>query len=82
MRPEIAALWRAYADRRRLDDAERAAMLARCMGFAAARLIGVAFEQSAEAERLLASAGRAVQVAENLFAWPWDASAALIGVAP
>jgi hypothetical protein len=82
MRPEIAALWRAYANRRRFDDAERAVMLARCMGFAGARLIGVAFEESAEAERLPARAGRAVQVAENLFAWPWAVSAALIGVAP
>jgi hypothetical protein len=82
MRPEIAALWRAYAERRGLDDAEREAMLARCMDFAAVRLIATAFEETGEVERLPSGAGRAVQLAESLFAWPWHASAQLIGVVP
>jgi hypothetical protein len=82
MRPEVADLWRAYTGRRRLDDAERAAVLTRCVGFAAVRLIGAAFEQTEDAEHLSPEAGRAVQVAENLFAWPWDASARLIGIVP
>jgi hypothetical protein len=82
MHPEIAALWRAYAERRSLDDAAREAMLARCMDFAAVRLIAAAFEETGEAEGLPAGAGRAVQLAESLFAWPWDASAHLIGIVP
>ncbi len=82
MRPEVAALWGAYADRRRLDDVQRAAMRARCIEFAAVRLIGAAFEQAEGAEHLSAEAGRAVQVAENLFALPCDASARLIGIVP
>ena len=61
---------------------EHLPMLARCMDFAAVRLIAAAFEQTGEAERLPAGAGRAVQLAESLFAWPWDASAHLIGVVP
>jgi Phosphotransferase enzyme family len=80
MRPEVAALWCAYAQRRRLDDAERAAVLARCIEFAAVRLIGAAFEQTENAEHLPREAGCAVQVAENLFAWPRDATARLLGI--
>jgi hypothetical protein len=82
MQPEIAALWRAYTERRELDDAERVAMLARCVDFAAVRLIAAALEQTAEAEWPPPAAGRALQVAENLFAWPWEASARLIGIVP
>jgi Phosphotransferase enzyme family len=80
MRPEVAGLWRGYAERRRLDDAERQAVLARSVGFAAVRLIGAAFEQTEEAEHLSTEGGRALQVAENLFSWPWEASARLIGI--
>ena len=82
MAPELRSLWQAYADGRELDSAARRTTFARCVPFVAVRLIASAFEQTQETERLTAEVALTLQTAENLFAWPWQASARALGIDP
>jgi aminoglycoside phosphotransferase (APT) family kinase protein len=82
MRSEVAALWNAYVHVRGLDLAGGRRILARTIDYAAVRLVAAAFEQTHEVQRPSAAAVLAVQVAENLLTWRWEASARMVGIEP
>jgi hypothetical protein len=80
MQPAIAALWRVYAERRALDPVARRQLLRDAMRFAAARLVEVAFEITADELDLDGHAVLALQLGANVLARPQRAASDLLGL--
>jgi aminoglycoside phosphotransferase (APT) family kinase protein len=80
--PAVAqALWRAYAQARKLEAAAAAELVERAIGYAGARLVQTAYEHTQEVRVMSVATGRDVQVGRRMLVAPREAVTELLGVA-
>ncbi|HEU4348492.1 MAG TPA: phosphotransferase, partial [Actinoplanes sp.] len=80
MHPALRRFWRSYVLRCGLDASEAAALLGRVVGYAAARLMQMAVEQSQDAVEPTAGAILALQLSQNVLERPGEAAEGLLGL--
>ncbi len=80
MQPAMARYWQCYAQARALSGERRAAMLRRCVQYAAARMIQTAYEHMSYASSLSMGTLRMLQVSSNILTRPADAIRGLLGL--
>lgn len=81
MQPAIAAFWQSYLAVRDASPEAAAALLTRCVQYAAARMIQTAYEHMSYAPAVTASTLRMLQVSINVLIRPADAIRDLLGLA-
>jgi hypothetical protein len=80
--PPIAAFWRAYVRARDLDERAASRLLVRAVGYAAARLVQSAYEDTQETACMTARSADNLYLGRDLLLAPRDAAAELLGIAP
>jgi aminoglycoside phosphotransferase (APT) family kinase protein len=80
IQPATRALWEAYRSDMRLEEKESERLLARCVRYAAARLLQAGLEHNQSAAALSGNMVYLVQVALKILNHPREAAASLLGI--
>lgn len=80
MQPAIRAFWKAYTDKRQVEERAARELLERSVSYGAARMIQTVYEHAAYSPQLSAHAFASLQVSLNMLAKPQAAIGDLLGM--